>query len=203
MSGLQRKGLEALEVSFGSFELGEEALFGLELAGVNATAAGFDADGMLEVEHLVVEEILDGAAGGVGTIEDAADDDGVVSGVVVAEHAASVVSRPGEGGAAEEAVKETGVEGFEDFVEVVVMAGGGGEAFAATGLADVLSLAGDGFGGDVAAVAVGMGGGNWLLVKLGEEDVGDGVVNVVGGGFEQIGESDVQAAFAEADGGVE
>ena len=60
---------EALEVGFGSFEVGEEALFGLELAGVDAAAAGFDADGMLEVEHLVVEEILDSAARGVVAVE--------------------------------------------------------------------------------------------------------------------------------------
>jgi hypothetical protein len=75
---------EALEIRFGGVEFGEEALFGLELAGVHAAASGFDADGMLEVEHLVVEEVLDGAARGVGAIEDAGDDDGVVGGVVVA-----------------------------------------------------------------------------------------------------------------------
>jgi hypothetical protein len=100
-------------------------------------------------------------------------------------------------------VEETGVQGFEDLVEIVVVADGGGEAFAPSGLADVLGLAGDGFGGDVAAVAVGVGGGDWLLVELGEEDVGDGVVDGVGRGFEQVGETDVEAALAEADGGVE
>jgi hypothetical protein len=100
-------------------------------------------------------------------------------------------------------VEETGVQGLEDLVEIVVVADGGGEAFAAASLADVLGLAGDGFGGDVAAVAVGVGGGDGFLVELGEEDVGDGVVNGVGCGFEQVGETDVEAAFAEADGGVE
>jgi hypothetical protein len=100
-------------------------------------------------------------------------------------------------------VEETGVEGLEDLVEIVVVADGGGEALAAAGLADVLGLAGDGFGGDVAAVTVGVGGGDGLLVELGEEDVGDGVVDGVGGGLEQVGETDVEAAFAEADGGVE
>jgi hypothetical protein len=79
---------------------------------------------MFEVEHLVVEEVLDGAARGVGAVEDAGDDDGVVGGVVVAEHATGVVGAPGECGAAEEAVEETGVEGLEDFVEIVVVAGG-------------------------------------------------------------------------------
>ena len=170
---------------------------------MDAAAAGFDADGVLEVEHLVVEEILDGATRRVGAIEDAGDDDGVVGGVVVAEHAAGVVGAPGEGGAAEEAVEETGVEGLEDFVEIVVVAGGGGEAFAAAGLTDVLGLFGDGFGGDVAAVAVGVDAGDGFLVELGEEDVGDGVMDGLGCGLEEVGEADVEAAFAEADGGVE
>jgi hypothetical protein len=66
------------------------------------------------------------------------------------------------------------------------MAGGGGETLAAAGLADVLGLAGDGFGGDVAAVAVGVGGGDGLLVELREEDVGDGVVDLVWGGLEEV-----------------
>ena len=100
-------------------------------------------------------------------------------------------------------MEETGVEGLEDFVEIVVVAGGGGEALAAAGLADVLGLFGDGFGGDVAAVAVGVDAGDGLFVELGEEDVGDGVMNGLGRGLEEVGEADVEAAFAEADGGVE
>src|ERR1700678_3985333 len=81
---LKRKALQELEEGFADVEYAEETLFGLELAGVDAAPACFDADGVLEVKHLVVEEILDGAARGVRTIEDAADDDGVVGGVVVA-----------------------------------------------------------------------------------------------------------------------
>jgi hypothetical protein len=67
----------------------------------------------------------------------------------------------------------------------------------------VLGLFGDRLGGDVAAVAVGVEAGDGLLVKLGQEDVGDGVMDGVGRGLEKIGEADVEAAFAEADGGVE
>jgi hypothetical protein len=99
-------------------------------------------------------------------------------------------------------VEETGVQGLEDLVKIVVVTDGGGEALAAAGLTDVLGLAGDGFGGDVAAVAVGVGGGDGLLVELGEEDVSDGVVDGVGCGFEQVGETDVEAALTQADGGV-
>jgi hypothetical protein len=200
---LKLKDLEALEVRFGGLEFGEEALFGLELTGVNAATASFDADGVLEVEHLVVEEVLDGTAGSIGTIEDAAYDDGVVRCVVVAEHATGVVSAPGQGRAAEEPVEEAYVEGLEDFVEIVVVATVGGETLAAASLTDVLGLAGDGFGGDVAAVAVGVRCGDGFLVELGEEDVGDGVMDGVGRGLEQVGETYVEAAFAQADGGVE
>jgi hypothetical protein len=192
-----------LKVGFCCREFGEETLFGLELSGVNAAATGFDANGMLEVEHLVVEEVLDGAAWGVGTVEDSADDDGVVGGVVVAQHSAGVMCGPGEGWAAEEAVEETGVEGVEDLVEVVVMADVGEDAFAAASLTDVLGLFGGGLRGDVAAVAVGVGAGDGLFIELGEKDVGDGVVDGFGRGLEQVGEADVQAAFAEADCGVE
>jgi hypothetical protein len=178
--------LETLKVGLCGFELGEETFLGLELAGVYTAATGFDADGVLEVQHLVVEKILDGAAGRVGAVEDAADDDGVVGGVVVAQHTAGVMSRPGEGWATKEAVEEARVERLEDFVEVVVVASGSGESLASAGLADVLGLAGDGFGGDVAAVTVGVGGGDWLLVELGEEDVGNGVVDVIGSGLEEV-----------------
>jgi hypothetical protein len=184
---LRGKTLEALEVGFCGVEAGEEALFSLELAGVNAAAPGFDADGMLEVKHLVVEKVFDGTAWGVGAVEDARDDDGVVGGVVVAEHAAGVMRGPGEGWAAEEAVEETGVEGLEDFVEIVVVAGGGGDAFAAASLADVFGLFGDGFGGDVAAITVGVRACDGFLVELGEEDVGDGVMDGLGGGLEEVG----------------
>jgi len=94
---------------------------------------------------------------------------------------------PGESGAAEEAVEETGVKRLEDLIEIVVVAGGGGEAFAAAGLADVLGLFGDRFGGDVTAVAIGVEAGDGLLVELGEQDVGDSVMDGVGCGFEQVG----------------
>jgi hypothetical protein len=100
-------------------------------------------------------------------------------------------------------VEEAGVEGLEDLVEIVVVARGCGDAFAATGLADVLGLFGDGFGGDVASVAIGVEAGDGLSVELGEENVGDGVMDGFRRCFEEIGEANVEAAFAKADGGVE
>ena len=79
----------------------------------------------------------------------------------------------------------------------------GENALPAAGLPDVFGLTGDVLGGDVAAVTVGVGGGDGFFVELGEEDVGDGVVDGVGGVLEDVGEADVEAAFTETDGGVE
>ena len=151
----------------------------------------------------MVEQIFDGVARGVGAVEDTAHDDGVVGGVVMAEQAAGGVGDPGERGTAEQAVEEASVDGLEDFVEVVVVAVGGADALAAAGLADAFGLFGDGFGLGVATVAVRMLGGDRPAVELGEQDVGDGVMDRFGGVLEEIAEADDEAGFAEADGGVE
>jgi hypothetical protein len=100
-------------------------------------------------------------------------------------------------------MEETQVESLKDLVEVVVVADGCGEALATAGLTDVFGLAGDGFGGDMAAVSVGMSWRDGLFVEFGEEDVGDGVMDGVGCVLEQVGEADVETTFAQADGGVE
>lgn len=123
---------------------------------MDATAASFDADGMLEVKHLVIEKVFDGAAWSVGPVEDSTDNDGVVGSVVVAKHAAGVMRGPCQRRTAEESVEETSVERVEDLVEVVVVPHVGKDAFAAAGLANVFGLFGDGLGGDVATVAIGV-----------------------------------------------
>jgi hypothetical protein len=199
----EQRDLEAAKVGLGLFEMREETLLGLELAGVNAAASGFDAHGMLEVQHLVVEKILDGAARSIGAVEDAADHDGVVRGVVVAEHAAGVVGAPGEDRAPEKAVEEARIERVEDLVEVEVVAHWGENSLAAASLADVFGLTRDCFGGDVAAVAVGVRGSDGLPVKLRKQDMRDGMVDGFGCVFQQVGESDVKASFTKPDGGVE
>jgi hypothetical protein len=48
-----------------------------------------------------------------------------------------------------------------------------------------------------------VGGLNRLAVELGEEDVGDGVVDAFGRGLEEVREADVEDALAQADGGIE
>ena len=120
---------------------------------VDAAAQAARPDGMLEVQHLVVEQVLDGVARAGGTVEDAADDDGVVGGVVVAERALGVVLAPGEVGAAEQPAEKARVERVEDLLEIEEAALGPEVALAAARGADELRLARDGGRGGEALVA--------------------------------------------------
>ena len=61
----------------------------------------------------------------------------------------------------------------------------------------------DGGGGCEAFVPQIVRGVDVFFVELGEQDVGDGVDDGFWRAFEQVGEADVDLAFAEADGGVE
>ena len=58
-----RRQLQSLYEGEGLFELGELRFFGFEFAGVNAAAEATHLDGMLEMKHLVIEQILDCIAG--------------------------------------------------------------------------------------------------------------------------------------------
>lgn len=141
---------------------------------------------MLEVEHLVIQQILDGTSRSVGAVEDAADDDGVVGGVVVSQHAFGMMGAPGKSGATEQAVKKACVEALEDLVEIVAVSLRGGDTFAAAGLTDVFGLLGDSLRRGMAAIAVRVGGRDGLFVELGEKDVSDGVVDGLWRGLEKV-----------------
>ena len=158
---------------------------------------------MLQVEHFVEEDVLDYVAGDSGVVEDSADDDGVVGGVVVAEAVAGVVAAPGELGASHQSVEKAAVEVFEKFFEVVMVAAGGVDVLASAELADEARFGGDVVAGDVAAVAGGLGAVDRLAIELGQQDVGDGMEDGVGGAFEQVGEADVELSLAQADGVVD
>jgi hypothetical protein len=132
--------------------------FGFEFARLSGRSGAGRAqvagsDGVLEVEHLVIEQVLDGVARAGGAVEDAADDDGVVGGVVVAERALGVVLAPGEVGTAEQPAEEARVERVEDLFEIEEAAFGAEVALAAASGADEFGLARDGGRGGEALVA--------------------------------------------------
>ena len=195
--------LKAADEGQGFLQLREERFFGFELGGVDTATEAVHFYGMLEVQHLVVEQVFDGVTRAGGAVEDAADDDGVVGGVVVAERTFGVVLAPGKLGAAEQSAEEAEIQRVEDFIEMVEAALGTEVAFGAAGVADELGLSRDGRRRREAFVAGVVGGVDVFLVQLGEEDVSDGVDDGFGRAFKQVGEADEDLAFTQADGGIE
>jgi hypothetical protein len=174
-----------------------------KFARMHASPAPSQFDRVLQMQHLVEEDVFDGVARHTRMVEDAADDDGIVRRVVVAEAAAGVVPAPGELRAAHEPVEEAAVEVFENFFQMVVMAAGGADVLASAHLADEARLGGNVVAGDVAAITGAVGTIDRLAIKLGEQDVGNRVQHGFGSAFKQVGEADVELSLAEADGVVD
>ena len=154
------------------------------------------------MEHLVEHDVLDDEPRHARVIEDAADYDGVVGGVVVAEAVAGVGAAPGELWTSHQAVEETAVQVFEDFVEMVVVSGSGVDLFASSHLADEACFGGDVVATDVSAITGALGAVDGLAVEFGQEDVRDGMEYRAGRAFEQIGEARIEFSLAQADGVV-
>src|SRR5262249_56793426 len=99
--------------------LRKQFLFRMELRWVDAAAAAVQLDRMPQMQHLVVDDVVDGIAGDCGVIEDAADHDGIVRRVVVPEQVTSSAVTPAHAGAGLHSSEETAVEVLEDGVQVV------------------------------------------------------------------------------------
>src|ERR1700677_685282 len=125
-------------------ELGKKRLFGFERRGVHATAQAAHPDGMLQVKHLVIEQVLDGVARTGRPVENAADDNRVVRRVVVPKRPLGVVLAPGKFRPSEQAAEEAQVQRVENFLEVVEPALWAEVALGAACMANELGLSRDG-----------------------------------------------------------
>ncbi len=166
---------------------------------MHASSAPPQPDWVLQMQHLVEQDVFDRVARHARAVEDAADDDGVVGRVVVAEAPAGVVAAPGKLRAPHESVEEPAVEVVEDFFQMVVMAAGGADVLASAHLADEPRFGGNVVAGDIAAITGAVRAIDRLTIKLGEQDVGDRVQQGFGSAFKQVGKADVELSLAEAD----
>ena len=138
------------------------------------------------MEHLVKQNVFDGVAGHARMVKDAADDNRVVCGIVVAETAAGVVPAPGQLRLSHQAVEKASIEILKDFFEMIVVAAGGVDVFASTHLPHQASLGCYVVTGDVAPIAGIVDAVDRLAIKLGEQDVRDRMQYRVRRTFEQI-----------------
>src|SRR5437667_9460015 len=85
---------------------------------MHAAAAAPQPDRMLQVKHLVVNDVLDGEAGDSGMVEDPAHHDGIVGGIVVPQTIAGMLAAPRHLRSCEPPVKKPGVELIENGLQV-------------------------------------------------------------------------------------
>lgn len=168
---------------------------------MDLAATVLEFDGVEDVEHLVKHDVLDGEGRGIGAVEEAAEDDGLMGGVPVAEVGSGGGAAPGEGDRGDCAVEVAGVDVVEELLEVVVVAGGATGVFAAVGLAEPFEVGADGSGVEPGAVAGLEFRGRTAAKNLGDEDFGKGFKDAIGSAAKGFGEADVHVAVAEAEGG--
>ena len=180
-------------------EFGEQFFLFLKLPRVHASPTPTQFDRVLQVQHFVKQNVFDGVARHARVVEDAADDDGVVGGVVVAKAAAGVVPAPGELRAAHESVEEAAIEVVENFFQMIVMAASRADVLASAHLADEARLGSNVMASNIAAITGAVGTIDRLTIELGEQDVGDRMQHGFGSALKQVGKADVELSLAEAD----
>jgi len=200
---MRRAPLKPLDEGEGLGELRKARLLGFEFPRMNAAAQAPGPHRVFQVQHLVVEQVLDGITRAGRAVEDAAYHDGVVGGVVVAERTPGVVFAPGEIGPAEEPAEEAHIERVEDFLQMEVAALGTKVALAAAGMANEFGLTRDGGRGGEALVPEILRGVDRLAIELGKKNVRNGVEDRFWRALKQIGEAGIDFAIAQANRCVE
>src|SRR2546427_3538552 len=107
-----RRNLEPLKKLLRRHKLGKKPFFHLRLSRMHASSAAAKFDGMLEVQHLVIDDVLHRVAGNRGVVEHLADHDGIVCGVVMPKYAASTASTPAHARPRQQSVKKPRVQVF-------------------------------------------------------------------------------------------
>src|SRR5271165_4407609 len=201
-SGSPLPDLQPLQKCLGLVQLREQPLFCLEFRPVNAAAAAPQLHGMLEVQHLVIDDVLHSASRYPEMIENPADHNGVVCGVIVGQTAARANLAPGHLRAPQQSVKEPQVELVEDLLQVVEEPTRRMNAFAPAHLPHQMRFGADVLASHVTAKSARVRRLDRLAVYLGQQNMHDRLDNAVRCAFQQVRDSHVHLGVAQADGVV-
>src|SRR5262252_7462533 len=163
--------LDDLQEFLGPLQFRKQLFFFQKVARVDATTAAAQLDRMFEVQHLVEKDVFHDKAGHSSVIEYAADDDGVVGRVVMAEPVARLISAPGKLRTTHQTVKETPVQVVKHRFQIKIMAARGMNMLASAHVAHQSRLGSHVMARDVAAVAHGIGSADRLAIKFCQQDM--------------------------------
>lgn len=170
---------------------------------MHASPAASQLDGMLQVQHFVINDVLDSRSRDVRMVEDPAHNNGIVCGIIVAEAVSGSVRAPGKARSAQQRVKESGVEMVEDFFQIVGMSYGGGQAFPPANLPDQMGFSRHLMAGDIAAITKSMLTPNRFPVEFGKQHMRQGAQYGVRRPLKHVRNANQQPAFPHADGAVD
>src|SRR5580700_3570834 len=164
---------EVLEKSFRPVQMREELLFCLEVRRMHAAPAPTQFDGMFQVQHFVVNDVFHSVGRNPRVIEDAAHDDGIVGGIVVAQPVPSMIAAPSHLGPSQQTIEKSPVQLFKDSLEVVSPALGTLDSLPAAHLTHDVSLPGDVLTRNIAAIPGRESSLDGFAVDLGQQNVSD------------------------------
>jgi len=158
---------------------------------------------VLEVQHLVIQQVFDRIAWTGRPVKDATHDDRIVRCIVMAQRTPRHSLTPGKLGSAQQPAKETQIQGVKDFFQVVETAFRAREPLVSSRMANLLRLPRDRRAGGEPLEANVVGRINGFLVELGKKNVRDRANHALGSTFHQIGKADIDLALAQPNRRVE
>src|ERR1700728_674776 len=164
---------QSLQKSVGLCPVRKQLLLRLKLDRVHASAASPQPDGMLQMKHLVVDDVFQHVRRHGKVIENAADDDGIVRRVVVAQNTPSLSLAPAHSRAAQQSVKEARIQIVEEYVQVIKMPTRGAQALASAHLPNQVSFPHNVVAGDIFPIAARLPAINWPAIHLRQQNMGD------------------------------
>jgi len=158
---------------------------------------------MLQVQHLVVHDVFDSVAGYARVIEHATDDDCIVSGIVMPETVAGMITAPGHLGTRQQSVKETRVQIFEDLFQVVRPALRRLDPLSPAHLPHQMGFPPDVVTGNIAPIAYRIRPLDRLAIHLGQQDMGNCPQHGFWRAFQQVRQAHQEFPIAQANGVVD
>jgi hypothetical protein len=194
---------QAFQEFLGFFELRKEFLFFPKGSRMHQATAAAELDRMPQVQHLMIDEIFNGKERDARGIENAADDDGVVRRIIVSQASQGLVAAPGHLRPSHQAMKEAKIQIVKNLVKIIMLALRALNAFASAQLTDELGFLRHGMAAGVFAVTRGMDGIDGFPIKLGDENMQDGIEHRFRRALKKIREADEDALLAQADGAID